>query len=248
MDITSADNIIALANLGKRKLELGEAIQFLQVRGIGTNGFFNGVRLADTAHGAVTPWLCFTEDDVKEAKKWFNPPKDSEELMQAAEGDTQKAEKLWKQVDAMFMSIQAQPWRERFLESMKKMSIEANEFLQTYSPAVAKDKTAAGSERLLDFMNKKIQTVSSLNNCLFISKNDKDVHLDLKPGARFSNLEEEVAAKFYLAPYLAGNGLHWRRTKICKECGNFFLYTQERARYCSQKCRMAAANKARRSK
>lgn len=63
----------------------------------------------------------------------------------------------------------------------------------------------------------------------------------------YNCIQIEIYVKVYIAPFLSGKAEFWKRIRQCEECGCYFFYKLERAKYCTTACRMRAHNKARRN-
>lgn len=100
-----------------------------------------------------------------------------------------------------------------------------------------------------DFINDKFAEIQKRNPILRFSGSIERPTLSLiNIPIPYATLEDEIETKAYLIPFLAGEGLKWTRSRDCEECGRLFFYKLERARYCSQACRMRANHKARKEK
>lgn len=99
------------------------------------------------------------------------------------------------------------------------------------------------------FINEKFAEIQKRNPILRFSGSIERPTLSLiNIPIPYATLEDEIETKAYLVPFLAGEGLKWTRSRDCEECGRLFFYKLERARYCSQACRMRANHKARKEK
>lgn len=100
-----------------------------------------------------------------------------------------------------------------------------------------------------DFINERFEEIQQNNHILKFSGTIEHPTLTLLTiPIQYATIEDEIETKAYLAPFLAGEGAKWTRNRYCEECGKLFFYKLERARFCSQECRIRANNKARREK
>lgn len=229
----TADNILTLAEHPPfAKIE--DATDFFQRFGIGKNSLgFLGIRLTDPNGEPESEWLCLSQEEVERAKSIWNPPENSDEYRQALQNDAQNGTNEVEKMEKMFVNIYDEPWRSKVCQAMEGKRKEAKKFLMNIS----------NHEEVRKWMNKKINALKS--QCFNINNKGE---LAYNPYATFLSLEDEIFVKFYLLPFLSGAYSRWQNTRVCAECNNLFFYKQERARYCSQKCRMTAANRERRKK
>lgn len=97
------------------------------------------------------------------------------------------------------------------------------------------------------FLNGVAANIADLGKMLnFTGTKDAPVlAVDPPPFWAFSFLEDEIAVKALLMPFLAGYAKEWVNLRICDQCGRLFFYKLERARFCSIQCRIRAGNQRR---
>lgn len=267
MQNTSPTNLIELANLKNKVISSTSSVpwmnDFFSQYQIGQSGNgFLGFKLENNIGSLKNIWYCLSAEDRDKGRHLWNPPPESEEFQAELKHRDITPEALQLELDSMFVNLFEQPHLSEVRERILFLSVEARKFLQKFMPEfhdksprqesqfpneIFEDLTQ--SDSIMHFMDKKLKKVTKTSNCFRIRQSQKGPTVIFEPYyARFVTLENEVYAKLYLAPYLDGAEEVWQRTRICQECGNFFLYKQERAKYCSQRCRMTVANRERRNK
>lgn len=77
----------------------------------------------------------------------------------------------------------------------------------------------------------------------------KGVHLAVSQiPAPLSFLEDIIRYEIFLKPALIGQGDLWHKSRLCEECGKFFFYERNKARFCSDQCRLKNAYESRKAK
>lgn len=88
-----------------------------------------------------------------------------------------------------------------------------------------------------------------VNNPYMISVNAAKVPPALsfkRPWGGYKTLEDEIEAKVFIEPLYVGSDVSkWCNSRECELCGRFFFYKNSMARFCSDKCRLAAHTKRR---
>lgn len=245
MDTRNAANILALANFGSSPVTLGEVFKFFCQFEIGRTSLgFNGVRL----DRRDAPWLCFSMDDVERARTLWNPPPSSDEFQQGMIDESLSADELEAKLEGMFVDIHIEPWSCNICKKMQNLSNEARLFLENIAQQLSIDGINKGDfeNKLMPIMENTLKQLHVGYPCFRIDVEAQPPRIVLNPYAVFSTIDDEITAKFYLAPFLAGTSSLWMRTRVCDECQKLFFYKQKRAHYCSQKCRMTVANRNRR--
>ena len=121
--------------------------------------------------------------------------------------------------------------------------------LQSEKASIFAEKCRKSRNVPFDFINERFEEIQQNNHILKFSGTIENPTLTLLTiPIQYATIEDEIETKAYLAPFLAGEGAKWLRNRYCEECGKFFFYKLERARFCSQACRMRANNKTRREK
>lgn len=250
-----------LANLlsNRREIDPDNLTQTMHSLNLGRNrlgysGFQIALKPGELAHSpgkSLLPWICLSAKDVEIATMLQRPMRGSPNLVASVMlgrpiNFTEEDEKAVEIYD-----FHDEPWRDFVCNRFETFSKEARFFLLRCG-----DRTIGESiqEFMEEFINLKFFDVRNRNNFMKIGresppkgKHDSDPKIIFDDRfTTYATLEDEINTEFYIKPYLNGAERIWKCARECGECGNIFFYKQERAQYCSQKCRMAVANRKRR--
>lgn len=145
-------------------------------------------------------------------------------------------------VEARVMPLHAKPWNQRRAEEPEIVQRLADCMgrLQNDVRSFAANCRESGSLNL-DFLNKKFCDIQA-NSRFMLEAADtggRIVFAGVVPWGII--LEDMIETQLYIAPYLAGTANGWLKSRQCEQCGSIFFYERQRAKFCSNKCRMKAA-------
>ncbi len=55
---------------------------------------------------------------------------------------------------------------------------------------------------------------------------------------QYPSLQDELEGKIYITPLLQGGAKQWIKNRLCNECGRIYFYKLDRAKFCSEACRI----------
>lgn len=255
-----------LANFNRQEITLDRIIDFIKNFKIGGSHFFNFpcFKIAINDFQCFSPLLCLNQADATlvNAQIKVGYPNVAASIHEGRQVIFSEEDII----NAKAVDVHDEHWKEQLKKLFNLLSREARDFLFKCGslpiclPSVVHLDEAIELKDVIqissvnEFINKKFAKVTQRNQCFVISEAK-----DKKQGGLpriifseyfqgFSTIQDEIYTKFYILPYLHGAESTWQHVRICGECKNLFFFKQERARYCSQKCRMDVANRVRRKK